>query len=370
VKHPDDILASLTETAFIERLAQLEAACFIGDRETLVSLERQLRASHPACEARFVAIDHPGGQVPAETFHAFEDGRRPILISASLGQEAAYHAELTRISHHPEIPRRRLLADLFVNHCLGLDPAHSLGDEPPPAGLAYAIITTPRTGSSYLCQRLESTGIAGCPREHLRHPTETLTLECGFDYVRLLRHLMATQTTPNGVFGTKLISHFLRDHLQARTREMMDLLAGLSFIRLKRRDVAAQAVSIYLARRTNVWHLHSPEERESYTRSIEQEFDAGDVDFEEIQVYYQSMLDQESWIDRLLDELGASPLVVDYDALIAAPRDTVRRILDHLGLDGPEGEIEPRTSMQRLGSHRAEEIKHAFEQYHGLNARS
>lgn len=366
--HPDDILASLAETAFIERLARLEAACFVGDPETIASLERRMRAADPECGARFVAIDPLGDHLPPEVFQPFADGRRPILISASLGREADCRAELIQASGPPDNPRR-LLADLFVNHCLGLDLAHPLDDEPRPAGRAYAIITTPRTGSSYLCQLLESTGIAGLPREHLRHPTETLTLECGFDYVRLLRHLMATQITSNGVFGTKLISHFLRDHLQAHTGEMMELLAGLNFIRLKRRDIAAQAVSIYLARHTNVWHLHSPEERESYTRSIEQGFDAGDVDFEEIRGYYLSMLDQESWIDRLLDELGGSPLVVDYDALIAAPRETVRRILDHLGLDGPEGEIEPRTSMQRLGSRRAEEIKHAFEQYHGLNAR-
>lgn len=366
--HPDDILASLAETAFIERLTRLEGACFVGDPETVASLEHRMRAGHPECGARFIAIAPPVKRLPPEALQPFADGRRPLLISASLGREADYQTELIRASDPPDDPRR-LLADLFVNHCLGLDLAHPLDDAPRPVGLAYAIITTPRTGSSYLCQLLESTGIAGLPREHLRHPTEALTLECGFDYVRLLKHLMVTQTTPNGVFGTKLISHFLRDHLQVHASQMMELLAGLEFIRLKRHDIAAQAVSIYLARRTNVWHLHSPEERESYTRSIEQGFDARDVDFEEIQVYYQSMLDQESWIDRLLDELGVSPLVVDYDALIAAPGETVRRILDHLGLDGPEGEIAPRTSMQRLGSRRAEEIKHAFEQYHGLKAR-
>lgn len=366
--HPDDILASLTETAFIERLARIEDACFVGDPETVMSLERQIRASHPECEARFVAIDPPGSHLPSEALQPFADGRRPILISASLGRESVYYDALAQAGY-PDIQLLRLLSDLFVNHGLGKDLTQPVSDEPHPATLAYAIITTPRTGSSYLCQLLESTQLAGFPREHLRHPTETLTLECGFDYVRLLRHLMATQTTSNGVFGTKLISHFLRDHLRAHTSEMKELLAGLHFIRLKRHDTAAQAVSIYLARHTNVWHLHSPEERESYTRSIEQGFDAGDVDFEEIRVYYQSMLEQESWIDRLLDELGVSPLLVDYDELIAAPQTTVRSILEHLGLDGSEGEIQPRTSMQRLGSRRAEEIKHAFEEYHGLKAR-
>lgn len=68
-------------------------------------------------------------------------------------------------------------------------------------------------------------------------------------------------------------------------------------------------------------------------------------------------------------ELWASPLVVDYDELIAAPQAVVRSFLNHLGLDGSAGDIQSRTSMQRLGSRRADEIKRAFEEYHGLNAR-
>lgn len=370
---PGVMFDTLAESTFIDRLAEYRGLCFVGDEDALRDLERRLSRAKPANDARFLALNEArpadGSWLRGCEKLCRSWFRRPAaIVTVSLSAEDSAYEALIGLGHERRrgVPLLRLIPDLFVNHCSGDELTRPVSETPREPALAYAIITTPRTGSSYLCQLLESTRVAGFPREHLRHPTETLTRQCGFDHVRLLRHLMARQTTDNGVFGTKLISHFLRDHMVERTLETRRLLSGFRFVRLTRRDVAAQAVSIYLAKRTNIWHLHSHAEQEDYSKAIGRASDPSDADLAEIHGYYLTMLEQEAWIDRLLEELGVSPLVLDYEELVGAPGPSVERILDFLGLAMPQGVAALHSSMHKLGSNRSDEIRRSFERAYGL----
>src|SRR5271165_175133 len=74
--------------------------------------------------------------------------------------------------------------------------------------LAYIVCTSPRTGSTLLCQGLSHSGRAGAPTEFFDHRTEVeeywrrhYGIDRESDYVSGI--IVATSTS-NGVFGTKL----------------------------------------------------------------------------------------------------------------------------------------------------------------------
>jgi LPS sulfotransferase NodH len=73
---------------------------------------------------------------------------------------------------------------------------------------AYLICTTPRSGSTLLCRYLTATGCAGVPDEYLFE--KTLPRFYGkhgvSDFPSYFRALLENETTPNGVFGLKLMS--------------------------------------------------------------------------------------------------------------------------------------------------------------------
>ncbi len=128
--------------------------------------------------------------------------------------------------------------------------------------IAYAIVSTPRSGSTALCEALATTQMAGFPTEHLRAPTLFLTKYCKFNPLRYLQLSMTYQTTKNEVFGTKLISHFLEGYQESLSFD------NFKFIYLIRRDKIAQAVSGFIATKINMWHVYSGEQSQKYKSQL------------------------------------------------------------------------------------------------------
>ena len=67
--------------------------------------------------------------------------------------------------------------------------------------LSYTIWFTQRTGSTILCKTLESTGIAGNPREWFNCPPDLLSTFRKADHAELQAYLWKLGTTANGVFA-------------------------------------------------------------------------------------------------------------------------------------------------------------------------
>lgn len=141
---------------------------------------------------------------------------------------------------------------------------------------AYFICATPRTGSSLLLGPLDSTGVAGHPQACFRPPDEALwaerwgvahTPQRALDYGEFVRAALTAGRTGNGVFGAKLMwgKHAgPADRLAARHPDLagddLRLLERefgrrLRFVRLRRDDALAQAVSRLRAEQTGVWYV-------------------------------------------------------------------------------------------------------------------
>lgn len=251
--------------------------------------------------------------------------------------------------------------------------------------LSYLVCATPRSGSTLLCELLRQTGVAGHPEEYfeaLRHsgvprrPHEyferdrhaNIIERLAFrempdgvirppnplwdphDYSRYLQWALAQGTTPNGVFGAKLMWGYLGDFATLlRTIEGLarlpvpELLArsfpGLRYVQITRENKVRQAVSLWKAVQTQDWR----ERRDRREPAPQPSFS-----FRAINYMVRLLTAHDASWDAYFLGLGEAPLKITYEELAADPETGVRRVLGHLGVPAPEPLLleAPRLSVQ------------------------
>lgn len=203
----------------------------------------------------------------------------------------------------------------------------------------YAVVCTPRTGSTFLCELLQAGGL-GAPREHLRSALAHVLRAPGVDTAQVLDEVMAWGQA-GGLFGTKLISHFLDDTVGPHaTADTLGCLArqGWRFVHLDR-DPAEQAVSKYVAARTDLWHVRGRIDAVHLARVAQVPFDA-----DALRAMFATVCRERQ---RLADALATLPpgcvLPLDYGDITADPQAALARVAAHLGRAAP-----PPVSLDRL----------------------
>jgi LPS sulfotransferase NodH len=150
----------------------------------------------------------------------------------------------------------------------------------------------------------------------------------GFDaYVELV---VAAGTTPNGVFGTKVMWGHLPE---------LSPFPQPRFVWLRRRDRVAQAVSFAKAVQTGHWHDWDP------APSAEPVFDFGAIEA----LIHEVEEHERSWADWF-GARGVEPLELAFEELVSDPEAQTLRVLDFIGLRLPEGAlIRPLTRSRKAG---------------------
>ena len=121
------------------------------------------------------------------------------------------------------------------------------------AHTGFAICGTARSGSSWFCKALASTGRLGRPEDAFTTPYQRRLH--GPDYpagrAAQIRRVLTLGATPNGLYGVKVFPPQLARMSQeiAWTRHLPDL----RFIHWRRRDLLGQALSLYRASETLQW---------------------------------------------------------------------------------------------------------------------
>ncbi|MCR8550888.1 Stf0 sulfotransferase family protein [Salipiger sp. P9] len=187
---------------------------------------------------------------------------------------------------------------------------------------AFAIACTPRSGSQHLAREMRNHAL-GHPLEHVRPPVIELMKPQmgterfgGFDFVHWLASLVR-YGTENGVFGTKLISHFLRDidtHATPFERAAFDaFLKRLPVIYLLRGNKMMQALSRDRAKATRNYHLFDEQKREQYREKSQQ----WDYSFERLSQEIRALYQEERYLhDRLLQTVSPERMMLaDYENL-------------------------------------------------------
>jgi len=209
---------------------------------------------------------------------------------------------------------------------------------------SYIVCMTQRTGSTYLCELLEATGVAGRPGEHFWR-------EDGVDHrerfgvateTEVLERVFELGTTPNGVFGLKISTgggYFASVVEMARRisgepvsrsdpQVMASAFPDLRYLFLTRRDKVRQAVSWWKAAQTNVWHRADGE-------SLGAEEAVGSYVFEAIDQLVQEVVAREAAWQRYFDAGRIRPLTIVYEDFVSMPAETVTGILRHLEIPSP-----------------------------------
>jgi LPS sulfotransferase NodH len=353
-----DIFKKIEESRLLEHLAQAGSTAIVGDKETIDAL-RSLPSFADGTDTVACFYYDPADGLLAANNEAGprELARRKAVIVASVNNEhTLFKAIRKQLPPHP--PLLKLFSDLFVNLRAGRPLLESTNPPLPAPRLSYALITTPRSGSTAICEALESTGVAGAPREHLRAASQVLSRYCRLDYLRLLRIALAASATPNGVAGTKLIMHFLDEHLRSGG-DFRPLAEELHFLHLVREDKVSQAISLYLARKTQIWHLRSKDALDRYQSALAQ-IDDPDAELEQIHRQYREILRQEDLLAEFFAVYRINPVTIRYEDFVSNPDGFIRDVLTTLGLQTPIKQGPPRVRSERLRTPLKQELKRRY----------
>ncbi len=270
---------------------------------------------------------------------------------------------------------------------------------------SYLVCATPRSGSTLVCQALKGTGVAGRPEEYFealehsgrpRRPEEYFS---GMDdpsilnqlrrrgisdeppprsplwsrtaYDRYLDWAIEQGTTPNGVFGAKLMWGYLGDFVsllrnipEYRDLPLADLLPAvfpdLTFVRVVRANKVRQAVSLWKAVQTATWRQEGegdpfagvPEDSDvpPYKTFLDEHLPALRFNYNAISHLLCQILHHEARWDAFFEHVRIKPVLVLYENFAADYEESTINVLRRLGLDPPAGfEVEPRMKSQTDG---------------------
>jgi len=222
-----------------------------------------------------------------------------------------------------------------------LDPAW---DQPRVAAsrLTYLIASEPRTGSNLLCEMLRQSGVAGVPHEYF-HAEAVALVRARAGHATpaaYLADLVVRRTTPNGVFGVK--AHGFQ--LAAFVPQVRGALPPLArVVRVTRRDVVAQAVSLAIARRTGIWSRQGAEAPADPALAYDFGAIAGALALVQAE--------RARWA-AFQARLRRAPLVLDYEAIAADPGAACALVLRFLDSAEPPAQVSHTPAATKLGGRR------------------
>lgn len=217
----------------------------------------------------------------------------------------------------------------------------------------YVLCTTPRSGSTLLCDLLAATGRAGRPQSFYHRPrfmrewaqawglsgTATSPAEQDAAY---LRAAIAAGRGGTPVFGMRLQQPYLaplsatldRLHpaLPSDAARFERAFGRIAYVHLARMDKVAQAVSLVKARQTGLWHRNADgTERERLSAPREPAYDHAAI---HRAVVALARADR-AW-DGWFGQQEVQPMRLAYEELVARPAAAVAAICAMVGVDPPE----------------------------------
>ncbi len=199
--------------------------------------------------------------------------------------------------------------------------------------MIFWILTTPRSGSNYVAGEIWRR-LGGEPKPMEYFNPESVA--CRPDFTpdpaapvqSYLDHLVAREGL-GGALGVKM----LWGQVQACCRypDFLSALTGRKIVRLRRRDVIRQGISLFIMRQTGAWASGVAPRR---LRLDEVSYDYG-----AIAAAVDRIERHNSLLDRFFAAFGLEHLSICYEDFVAAPDAETDRVLAHLGLGRATGAL-------------------------------
>ena len=244
--------------------------------------------------------------------------------------------------------------------------------------VSYLIMATPRSGSYLLCEALINTNLAGRPTEYFG-PVETRSLLKKWDvpdYAACLARIIEEGTTPNGVFGAKIIWQFIEDfvdHLRdipgyeklSMPQLMSTTFPHLSYLWITRRDKVRQAISFWKALQNNAWIEFEGQRpwaqitaqkrvlAESWKQQPSEKEEI--FDFKTIERLRRGLEEDEVEMQQYFTTCEVQPFKVVYEDFVGTYEETVFQILDYLQIPVPEQLVFGERKLKKQANEQSEE---------------
>ena len=236
----------------------------------------------------------------------------------------------------------------------------------------YLILATPRSGSTLLGQGLQASGLAGDPKEFFGHKMpywmerwRTLALPA------YAARLSQERSTPNGVFGAKLLYRQLL-HLESLARqepeladlplpEILDrLFPNLHLVWVTREDKVRQAISWFKARQTGVWGQNQGRDAPKLGRAWrlgDEPLQPGELafDYDGIAALVRQADAEDAAIGQFFATSGIEPFRVIYEEFTPRYEETILALLRWLGITPPPALTLPNPRTVKLADDRTDE---------------
>ena len=201
-------------------------------------------------------------------------------------------------------------------------PTLTLPARPETAG--YYILSTPRSGSTFLCDLLTSAGCMGTPGEHLKPWLGDLLVAANRPLPPLLAAIRRYSATSNGVFGSKFIIDDMFFFLSSFSDTIRSELSQSTVFLLLRGDKSQQALSNVRANALSLYHVYKDDKKSG--QILKTQF-APDLD--EVFQMERWLLRQEADLIELLETWGVRPKVLSFEAL-AQSRHMAKAVLNEM----------------------------------------
>lgn len=195
------------------------------------------------------------------------------------------------------------------------------------------ILFTPRSGSSWFGDLLGSTKVLGNPDEYLNQDTNIEVVR-RFQTRTEIDYLNAIETVTrsgNNVFSMEAIW----GHLERSEFDLIGYYHDAAFIYLRRKDILAQAISLFLATETGLFH--NPTGQAGVSNAIAERLVAPEKAFRAIRRWWGHLQNYECLADIQFAIRGIRPLRLYYEDLLTDPSAVVGRVMAHAGVDPASG---------------------------------
>lgn len=210
----------------------------------------------------------------------------------------------------------------------------------------FAVVCTPRTGSTFYCELLQAGGL-GAAREHLRPPLVHVLRQPHVAREQVFNEVLSCGQV-GGLFGTKIISEFLFDAVgKPQAAETLACLheRGFQFIHLSR-DLAEQAVSKYVAARTDLWHVHGEVRSQHQARIAQVPYDQAELH----QLYRRAQTETDALAEALARLPATAVLAARYEDFTTEPLTALQQAATYLGRTAALARVDFSTLPARLSA--------------------
>jgi trehalose 2-sulfotransferase len=258
------------------------------------------------------------------------------------------------------------VAHLFIDSNVDNQRIEQINALPEPRS-RYIIAITPRSGSSYLCDMMARTRRLGLPIEAVNEELMPgiLTRIPGRTPEEYLRNVMRVKKTRNGVSGLKASWFQFRNFLQPMKDQTH--FKDFKYIYLIRRSLAAQAVSLYKATASGVFHSNVQHGEDAIAK-----LNSLDYDYEKIREWYTHIVQQEfGWKDYFYCN-RIFPLCLTYEDIEIDILGVLKRIATYVGVNPNNVKLPDEPSVfKRINDRRNTEWAQRFSmEYQGIEKQS